>query len=218
MKAFKRCFAKRKKKQRPASSEGESQSQQPESKSAPPKPVENNTNGGGKTKEGNANVQSGLETAVEAIQIKSDPRGKNQKNNPDSIEPSGKRGRALKEKRQSSKNFDSSAATATVGRFDDTKYRTQGHEKIVNTNGSSSQLNEVVFPESSAEDRHSTISRAYDSIPLLEQIKLPRGGISVETEAVGRVQVRGIGWMSVSLIICLLFVNSGFFRKSQFSK
>ena len=31
---------------------------------------------------------------------------------------------------------------------------------------------------------------AYDSIPLLEQTKLPRGGISVETKAVGRIQVR----------------------------
>jgi len=31
---------------------------------------------------------------------------------------------------------------------------------------------------------------AYDSIPLLEQTKLPRGGISMETKAVGRVQVR----------------------------
>jgi hypothetical protein len=31
---------------------------------------------------------------------------------------------------------------------------------------------------------------AYDSIPLIEQVKLPRGGISMETKAVGRVQVR----------------------------
>jgi hypothetical protein len=30
---------------------------------------------------------------------------------------------------------------------------------------------------------------AYDAIPLIEQIKLPRGGISMETVAVGRVQV-----------------------------
>jgi len=33
------------------------------------------------------------------------------------------------------------------------------------------------------------IIRSYDSVPLLEQIKLPRGGISMETQAVGRVQV-----------------------------
>lgn len=33
------------------------------------------------------------------------------------------------------------------------------------------------------------IGDAYDSIPLLEQTKLPRGGISMETKAVGRVQV-----------------------------
>jgi hypothetical protein len=30
---------------------------------------------------------------------------------------------------------------------------------------------------------------AYDAIALLEQTKLPRGGISIETKAVGRVQV-----------------------------
>lgn len=33
------------------------------------------------------------------------------------------------------------------------------------------------------------IIRSYDSVPLLEQTKLPRGGISMETQAVGRVQV-----------------------------
>jgi hypothetical protein len=36
-------------------------------------------------------------------------------------------------------------------------------------------------------------SEAYDAIPLLEQNKLPRGGISMETKAVGRIQVRDIG-------------------------
>ena len=53
-------------------------------------------------------------------------------------------------------------------------------------------VNEVVVPKSNAEDRHATIARAYDAIPLLEQDKLPRGGISIETKAVGRVQVRFI--------------------------
>lgn len=33
------------------------------------------------------------------------------------------------------------------------------------------------------------ISEAYDAIPEIEQIRLPRGGISVDTKAVGRVQV-----------------------------
>lgn len=33
------------------------------------------------------------------------------------------------------------------------------------------------------------LADAYDSIPLLEQTKLPRGGISMETKAVGRIQV-----------------------------
>lgn len=34
------------------------------------------------------------------------------------------------------------------------------------------------------------ISDAYDSIPLIEQTRLPRGGVSLETKAIGRIQVR----------------------------
>ena len=37
----------------------------------------------------------------------------------------------------------------------------------------------------------SSLSEAYDAIPEIEQTKLPRGGISIETKAVGRVQVSG---------------------------
>lgn len=33
-------------------------------------------------------------------------------------------------------------------------------------------------------------SKAYELVPDLEQTKLPRGGVSIETKAVGRVQVR----------------------------
>lgn len=33
------------------------------------------------------------------------------------------------------------------------------------------------------------LSEAYDSIPEIEQIRLPRGGISIDTKAVGRIQV-----------------------------
>jgi hypothetical protein len=33
-------------------------------------------------------------------------------------------------------------------------------------------------------------SKAYELVPELEQTKLPRGGVSIETKAVGRVQVR----------------------------
>jgi hypothetical protein len=58
------------------------------------------------------------------------------------------------------------------------------------------KVDEVVVPRSGTEDRHATISKAYDSIPLLEQTKLPRGGISIETAAIGRVQVR--------LIVCFV--------------
>jgi len=77
-----------------------------------------------------------------------------------------------------------------------TKSGSEGKAKKVNGSGSSptspppvkENVNEVVVPESSGQDRHSTISNAYDSIPLLEQTKLPRGGISIETKAVGNVQ------------------------------
>ena len=34
------------------------------------------------------------------------------------------------------------------------------------------------------------LTMAYNAIPVLEQTKLPRGGVSVETKALGRVQVR----------------------------
>lgn len=33
------------------------------------------------------------------------------------------------------------------------------------------------------------VIKSYDAIPILEQTKLPRGGVSMETQAVGRVQV-----------------------------
>ena len=45
-----------------------------------------------------------------------------------------------------------------------------------------------------------SITQAYDSIPILEQCKLPRGGCSVDTKAVGRVQV-SIIIHSVSLFV-----------------
>jgi hypothetical protein len=38
-------------------------------------------------------------------------------------------------------------------------------------------------------DEPSNITKAYAAIPILEQSDLPRGGVSVETKAVGRVQV-----------------------------
>jgi hypothetical protein len=39
------------------------------------------------------------------------------------------------------------------------------------------------------------IKMAYDAVPVLEQNKLPRGGVSIETKAVGRVQVSRKCWM-----------------------
>lgn len=71
----------------------------------------------------------------------------------------------------------------------------ENDEEKSDTNGGSPSLvgknvGEVFVPQSGIDDRHATVSNAYDSIPLLEQTKLPRGGISVETAAIGRVQVR----------------------------
>lgn len=42
-----------------------------------------------------------------------------------------------------------------------------------------------------------TIANNYAAIPVLEQTKLPRGGVSVETKAVGRVQVCFVTIISV---------------------
>lgn len=69
----------------------------------------------------------------------------------------------------------------------------ENDEEKSDTNGGSPSLvgknvGEVFVPQSGIDDRHATVSNAYDSIPLLEQTKLPRGGISVETAAIGRVQ------------------------------
>lgn len=49
---------------------------------------------------------------------------------------------------------------------------------------------EPSIPQADALGRMSRVSDAYEAIPLIEQIKLPRGGISMETKAVGRIQVR----------------------------
>ncbi len=75
-------------------------------------------------------------------------------------------------------------------------------------------VDEVVVPESNSEDRHATISMAYDSIPLLEQTKLPRGGISIETKAVGMVQVRKAGLALVDCFCKLVFAASNPCRMS----
>ena len=49
---------------------------------------------------------------------------------------------------------------------------------------------------------------AYDSIPLLEQTKLPRGGISMETKAVGRIQVRKPLRFESKNFLCLTSPNA----------
>lgn len=41
-----------------------------------------------------------------------------------------------------------------------------------------------------AQEDSPDVINSYESIPVLEQTKLPRGGLSIETKAVGRVQVR----------------------------
>lgn len=115
--------------------------------------------------------------------ISSEPESKSKNNEIDSANDSTKNGGNLAK----SIGDDESVASST-------KSASDGAEIKVNANGGATpspvkdKVKEVVVPQSSAEDRHATISNAYDSIPLLEQTKLPRGGISVETKAVGRVQ------------------------------
>jgi hypothetical protein len=47
-------------------------------------------------------------------------------------------------------------------------------------------------PEYPDESEDPFLISSYGDIPVLEQTKLPRGGVSVETSAVGRVQVSAI--------------------------
>ena len=44
-----------------------------------------------------------------------------------------------------------------------------------------------------------SLGSAYDSIPLIEQVKLPRGGISMETQSVGRVQVSLYSYLMITI-------------------
>eukprot|EP00535_Pseudo-nitzschia_heimii_P006923 CAMPEP_0197189262 /NCGR_PEP_ID=MMETSP1423-20130617/19463_1 /TAXON_ID=476441 /ORGANISM="Pseudo-nitzschia heimii, Strain UNC1101" /LENGTH=1386 /DNA_ID=CAMNT_0042641321 /DNA_START=116 /DNA_END=4279 /DNA_ORIENTATION=+ len=90
-------------------------------------------------------------------------------------DPPGKRGSVLKRT-----DDDESVASSKKSGLEGA-----GRKVNFNLNG---EVEEVIVTQSGVQDRHSTISRAYDSIPLLEQTKLPRGGISIETKAVGRVQ------------------------------
>lgn len=66
----------------------------------------------------------------------------------------------------------------------------------------------------------------YDSVPVLEQTRLPRGGVSVDTKAVGRVQVRihmhslyeildYVLTLDSSVEYCLLFFRSMVFHQKQ---
>ncbi len=48
------------------------------------------------------------------------------------------------------------------------------------------------------------LADAYDSIPLLEQTKLPRGGISMETKAVGRIQVSNLRSLARRIYVRLI--------------
>eukprot|EP00536_Pseudo-nitzschia_multiseries_P007501 jgi/Psemu1/256296/estExt_Genewise1Plus.C_1770056 len=117
-----------------------------------------------------------VQPASGSIESAPDQLGKNR-----SKKSSVKKSTGSGDGRESSGKNDSVAKKAT--------FSSEGQEEIPHGNGASpSRVDEVVVQESRGDNRHSTVSRAYDSIPLLEQTKLPRGGISIETEAVGRVQ------------------------------
>lgn len=102
----------------------------------------------------------------------------------------------LSDGKQSSKST-SDSATSGAGDFGDTNdssepMDSQAHNNVTgngnssgsNNNGGGNGGNGAVQPNASS------VVESYDQIPVLEQTKLPRGGVSVETKAVGRVQVR----------------------------
>lgn len=60
---------------------------------------------------------------------------------------------------------------------------------------------DVAEVESSDPNQMISLGDAYDAIPLIEQTKLPRGGISMETKAVGRVQVSFL-WVNAAFRRC----------------
>ena len=79
-----------------------------------------------------------------------------------------------------------------ISRFADTDSDDAGMLKGVSTSFRGLNATEP-FEETLPVDpdgRIAKVSEAYDAIPLIEQNKLPRGGISMETKAVGRIQVR----------------------------
>ena len=216
MKAVKRFFGGKKKKKNSAPSVGEPESQsqvQPQSLAKPPKQnsSEENRNTekevGDKTKTEKPSVKSAPilvkaseakeEATEEVVPLKSSsdsfPDSKNKNTqpavvmDPTATDSPGSRGsQFVKGANQDLLEKDKPAASSTS--------TPPKMEKKMDANGTSpspvgKKVDEVAVPKSGIDDRHSTISRAYDSIPLLEQTKLPRGGISIETEAVGRVQV-----------------------------
>jgi hypothetical protein len=76
-----------------------------------------------------------------------------------------------------------------AGLFPSERTKYKGVSKSFRGLNATEQFEEVVVPRESL-DKLASVSDAYDAIPLIEQTKLPRGGISMETKAVGRIQVR----------------------------
>ena len=92
----------------------------------------------------------------------------------------------------------SSASTAdlTPQDFDSDEQGNHKHKGVSDTfRGLSVTERFDVAQEPADPNQMTRLADAYDAIPLLEQTRLPRGGISMETKAVGRVQVgRYAGW------------------------
>jgi hypothetical protein len=57
--------------------------------------------------------------------------------------------------------------------------------QVVPTKSGTASVSQSLSPEEMA-----ALNKSYESIPLLDVVRLPRGGLSVDTKAVGRVQVR----------------------------
>jgi hypothetical protein len=85
--------------------------------------------------------------------------------------------------------------------------KNQMPEDVANTRPRENTPPRIVVPTRLADDDdgdeiEDTIQmmKSYDAVPPLEETKLPRGGVSIETKALGRIQVRSnitnIAWRS----------------------
>jgi hypothetical protein len=87
---------------------------------------------------------------------------------------------------QHDSNVNSSSSTSGGGIRQQQQQRTVSLQQV-NEESATSEEREIFRDD---EEDSPNLVMSYNAVPVLEQIKLPRGGVSVDTKAVGRVQVR----------------------------